>query len=132
MNFCRKNGNYGIYGHFSSACSLILVIIFALASSILSFRPERVKVKDSCRPEFCNNYYFNSNSNGNERASRALSIGNLQAIGGIHHGDEVTSGGTTDLSDSNGLEWMKNVDSGNSDGPGSVYDSIVEYDVSRH
>lgn len=133
MNYYyQKNSNYGMYWHFSSAYSLILVIIFALAASILSFQPERVKVRSSCRSSFCNNYSFNSGGNAKERASRILSIGNLQAISGIHHGDEVTSGGTTDLSDSNGLEWMKNVDSsGNSDGSGSIYDSIVEYDVRR-
>ena len=130
MNCRWKNFNCRIYWRFSSAYSLIVIVILALAASILSFHPERVKARSSHRSSFANYYFFNSEYNGNGRTPWTSSIRSLQSMNAIHHGDEVTSGGTADLSDSIGLEWMKNIDGGSPGGPGSVYDSIVEYDVS--
>ena len=125
----NDSNNNSTCWYFSSACPLLLVVVFTLTASILSLQPQRVKIKSS-RSSFNNNYCFNFKSCKNkEDATRTSSLFNLKAINSLHHGDEITSGGTANLEDDkDGFEWMKNVDNSNSDG--SIYESIVEYDVS--
>ena len=127
----NNSNNNSTCWYFSSAYSLLLVVVFTLTASILSLQPQRVKVKSSC-PSFNNNYCFNFKGCKNkEDTARTSSLFNLEAINSLHHGDEITSGGTANLEDDeDGFEWMKNVDNSNSDG--SIYESIVEYDVSLH
>lgn len=128
VNNDRNNNSTCWY--FSSAYPLLLVVVFTLTASILSLQPQRVKIKSS-RSSFNNNYCFNFKGCKNkEDATRTSSLFSLKAINSLHHGDEITSGGTANLEDDkDGFEWMKNVDNSNSDG--SIYESIVEYDVTR-